>query len=83
MILYNPTAAQSLNADIHAVPSVHIDNVQGTALVAFLAAQTGVSASITGVRLLTGQGDVTRPSLARGHEPGARHQQARPGRPGG
>jgi subtilisin family serine protease len=66
MILYNTSAAQSLNADIHSVPSLHVDDVQGAALTSFLAAQTGVSASITGVRLLTGQGDVTAPFSSRG-----------------
>jgi subtilisin family serine protease len=66
MILYNTTAAQSLNADIHSVPSVHVDNVQGAALKGFLATQVGVSASITGVRLLSGQGDVTALFSSRG-----------------
>ncbi len=66
MILYNTAATQSLNADIHSVPGVHVDNVQGTALVAFLGAQTGVTATLSGMRLLSGQGDVTAPFSSRG-----------------
>jgi len=66
MILYNTTAVQSLNADIHSVPTVHIDDVQGIALTGFLAAQSDVSASLTGVRLLNGQGDVTASFSSRG-----------------
>jgi subtilisin family serine protease len=66
MILYNPLANQSLNADIHSVPTVHIDSDQGAALTAFLGAQSGPQASIMGMRLLTGQGDVLASFSSRG-----------------
>jgi subtilisin family serine protease len=66
MILYNASAAQSLNADIHFIPSVHVDSTQGAALVAFLAAQAAPQASLVGTRLLTGTGDVVASFSSRG-----------------
>ncbi|MGY0230181.1 S8 family peptidase [Longispora urticae] len=37
MVLYNPTP-NSLAADLHAVPSVHVNNVEGAAIKAYIAA---------------------------------------------
>jgi subtilisin family serine protease len=36
MILYNVVAGATLNADFHSVPTVHIDNVNGAAVVAYV-----------------------------------------------
>jgi subtilisin family serine protease len=44
MILANTVAGQSLNADFHSVPSIHVDNVAGTAIKAYL---TGAGAGAT------------------------------------
>jgi subtilisin family serine protease len=64
MILYNPSA-NTLNADIHSIPSLHIDHVQGANLLAFLAAQSGETATL--VRDDTpGQGDVVASFSSRG-----------------
>lgn len=52
MILYNPTI-NSLNADYHFVPTVHVGPTEGAAVKAYLAATTGrtaaLSAAVTGV----------------------------------
>ena len=66
MILYNTGATQSLNADIHSIPSVHVDSARGAALAAFLAAQTSPQASLVGSRQLTGTGDVVASFSSRG-----------------
>ena len=47
MILYNPTL-NSLNADTHYLPALHIDHIQGPALVAFLTAHPGTTGSLSG-----------------------------------
>ena len=66
MILYNTGATQSLNADIHSIPSVHVDSTQGAALVTFLGTQADPQASLVGTRLLTGAGDVVASFSSRG-----------------
>jgi subtilisin family serine protease len=68
MILYNvPGGAADLDADVHVVPSVHIDAAQGTTLAAFLAAHAGTTGTITGgAHDLSGQGDVTAAFSSRG-----------------
>ena len=48
MIQYNPAIGQSFNADLHSVPSVHVDPATGTALKAY-AATPGPTASISEV----------------------------------
>jgi subtilisin family serine protease len=48
MIQFNPAAGQSLNADFHSVPSIHVDNVAGAAIKAY-AATAGATASISAV----------------------------------
>jgi subtilisin family serine protease len=66
MILYNTADTLSLNADIHAVPTVHINGTQGAALVAFVTGQAAPQASLLGMRKLDGQGDVTAAFSSRG-----------------
>jgi subtilisin family serine protease len=64
MILYN-AAPGTLNADIHSIPSLHVDHVQGASLLAFLAAQSDETATL--VRDDTpGQGDVVASFSSRG-----------------
>lgn len=36
VILYNVAAGASLNADLHSLPTVHVDNVMGAAIVAYV-----------------------------------------------
>jgi subtilisin family serine protease len=46
MIQFNPVAGQSLNADFHSVPSIHVDNVAGAAIKTYTAT-AGATASIS------------------------------------
>jgi subtilisin family serine protease len=46
MVLANTSAAQSLNADFHSVPSIHVDNVSGAAAKAYVST-AGASATAT------------------------------------
>jgi subtilisin family serine protease len=46
MVLYNPTP-NSLNADFHHVPTVHVGPVEGAAIKAYIAATTGATASMS------------------------------------
>ena len=45
MVLANPTAGQSLDADFHSVPTVHLEKASGDAVIAY-ANTAGASASI-------------------------------------
>lgn len=45
MVLANPNPGQSLDADFHSVPTVHVDNVAGTAIKAY-AGTAGATAEI-------------------------------------
>jgi subtilisin family serine protease len=56
MILYNPVL-QGLSTDNHYVPTSHIENDQGAALLAFLGSHTGETASLTAGTATTVQGD--------------------------
>ncbi len=56
MILYNPVL-QGLSTDNHYVPTSHIENDQGAALLAFLGSHTGETASLTAGVATTVQGD--------------------------
>jgi subtilisin family serine protease len=47
MVHANTSAAQSINADLHYVPTVHVDNVAGAAIRAY-AQTSGASATLTG-----------------------------------
>jgi hypothetical protein len=75
MILVNPTA-NSLDADFHAVPTVHISDVDGAKLEAYLASATAPAARF-GITNETGK--VTPLPQARHHRPGS--QRAGRGRP--
>ncbi|HET6899447.1 MAG TPA: S8 family serine peptidase, partial [Vicinamibacteria bacterium] len=68
MILYNvPGGAADLDADVHVVPSLHIDAAQGTTLVTFLGAHPDTTGKIAGgADDLSGQGDVTAAFSSRG-----------------
>ena len=46
MILWNPTA-NSLNADFHAVPTVHVDTASGQAIKAYIAGTANPTASLS------------------------------------
>lgn len=47
MILANTSAAQSLNADFHSVPTIHVDAAAGTAIHAYEAATADATAAIS------------------------------------
>jgi len=53
MILVNPTP-NTLNADIHAVPTVHLDDVAGAAFKRYLASHPAVKARLTPGNIVTG-----------------------------
>lgn len=65
MILYNATPLGTVT-DNHFVPSVHLENTDGTALLAFLASHTGVTATFTTGRVAHGQPDVMASFSSRG-----------------
>jgi subtilisin family serine protease len=65
MILYNPMV-QTLNADNHYIPTVHIDEVAGTTLLDFMASHTGETVTLTGGVKVFGQGDVMAAFSSRG-----------------
>jgi hypothetical protein len=65
MIMYNP-AVQTLNADNHFVPTVHIDNVAGQTLLDFMGTHTGMTVTLTGGVKTFGQGDVMAAFSSRG-----------------
>ncbi|MGQ5524500.1 S8 family peptidase [Chitinimonas sp. PSY-7] len=53
MILVNLTSSQSLNADMHTVPSLHVNNVMGASVKAY-AAQAGATTAISKGELKAG-----------------------------
>ncbi|HEX6384276.1 MAG TPA: S8 family serine peptidase [Anaerolineae bacterium] len=67
MVLYNPVA-QSLDPDNHFVPSLHIQNDVGTALLDFIAEHAGmtVTGTIEGALATASQGDVMADFSSRG-----------------
>jgi hypothetical protein len=65
MILYNP-AVQTLNADNHFIPTVHIDDVAGQTLLDFMASHAGETVTLTGGVKVFGQGDVMAAFSSRG-----------------
>jgi len=65
VVLYNP-GVQTLNADNHFIPTVHIDNVSGVTLLDFMAAHTGETATLEGGVKVFGQGDVMASFSSRG-----------------
>ncbi|HEY72969.1 MAG: peptidase S8, partial [Chloroflexi bacterium] len=65
MILYNPVL-QGLSTDPHYVPSIHIENDAGAALLDFMATHTGVVGTLSGGVEAAGQGDVMAAFSSRG-----------------
>ncbi|MBN1583447.1 MAG: S8 family serine peptidase [Anaerolineae bacterium] len=65
MILYNP-ALQGLSSDPHYVPSIHIENDAGVALLDFMATHSGVTGTLSGGVQVEAQGDVMAAFSSRG-----------------
>lgn len=65
MILYN-SSPSSLDADFHIIPTVHIQNTDGAALLAFLTANPGATATFTAGAPGPIQGDVMAGFSSRG-----------------
>jgi uncharacterized repeat protein (TIGR01451 family) len=65
MILYNPVL-QGLSTDNHFVPTVHLENDAGAALLAFLGSHAGETASFTAGIARTVQGDKMAAFSSRG-----------------
>ncbi len=65
MVMYNPTIA-TVNADNHFLPTVHIDDVAGVALLDFMAAHTGLMATLEGGVKAETQADVMAAFSSRG-----------------
>jgi uncharacterized repeat protein (TIGR01451 family) len=65
MLLYNPVLA-SRGSDNHFVPTIHLQNDAGTALVNFLASHTGVTATFPRGEAARVQGDVMAAFSSRG-----------------
>ena len=65
MILYNPTA-NTTDTDSHAIPTVHLDDVSGASLLAFLASHAGESATFTAGVATAVPGDVMAGFSSRG-----------------
>jgi subtilisin family serine protease len=67
MILYNQsTSVTDLETDSHYLPTVHIQYTQGVALLDFLAANPGATATMTAGVATTAQGDVMASFSSRG-----------------
>lgn len=65
MLLYNATLAETMT-DNHFLPAVHLEQPEGAALLAFLAANAGATASFTTGAPTTWQGDVMTAFSSRG-----------------
>jgi uncharacterized repeat protein (TIGR01451 family) len=65
LILYNPVL-QGLSSDPHYIPSIHIENDAGAALLSFMAAHTGVVGTLSGGITSPAQGDVMAAFSSRG-----------------
>jgi len=65
MILYNP-ALQGVSTDPHYVPSIHLENDAGVALLDFIATHTGVVGTLSGGVKAKTQGDVMAAFSSRG-----------------
>lgn len=67
MILYNQsTAVTDLETDNHWLPTTHLQYSQGTQVLAFLAANTNVQATLTAGEKVSAQGDVMASFSSRG-----------------
>lgn len=76
MVLYNPTA-NSLNADYHFVPSIHIDHVAGPVVKAY-AATAGATATITAERVVKARAPQVAGFSARGPSPASNGDLLKP-----
>lgn len=65
LLLYNPTL-QGLSTDNHFIPSVHLENDAGQALLAFMGSHTGVTGTFTQGIASTVQGDKMAAFSSRG-----------------
>ena len=65
MILYNPTV-QGVSTDNHFLPAVHLEAPEGAQLLAFLAANSGVTATLSDSSSAPAQGDVMAAFSSRG-----------------
>ncbi|NND02456.1 MAG: S8 family peptidase [Acidimicrobiia bacterium] len=65
LLLHNPTA-QGLATDNHFIPSVHLENNDGDAMLAFMASHTGVTGTMTDGTASTVQGDKMAAFSSRG-----------------
>jgi subtilisin family serine protease len=65
LLLYNPVQ-QGLSTDNHFIPSVHLENDSGVALLDFMSTHTGVAATFTQGAATAVQGDVMAPFSSRG-----------------
>ena len=72
MILVNPTP-NTINADIHAVPTVHLDDVIGAAFKRYLAGHSVLKARLTPRTIITGP-TVPAPNLAADSSRGPRKE---------
>ncbi len=67
MILYNVSDTQSLNTDNHYVPALHINNTDGLAVKAYIAAAgAGATASLSGGQRVFGGGNTMADFSSRG-----------------
>ena len=71
MILVNTAAGQSLNGDLHHLPAVHINDVNGAALKAWVNSGTGHQGQIAGTTLsfAASNGDIMAGFSSRGPHP--------------
>ncbi len=65
VILYNPSA-NSLNADFHFVPTVHVDEVAGAAIKAYLAATAAPTATLGAGTVITARAPAVAAFSSRG-----------------
>jgi subtilisin family serine protease len=65
MILYNPTP-NTLNADFHFVPSVHVDGTAGAAIKAYIAGNANPTAAISAGVMVTAEAPVMADFSSRG-----------------
>jgi subtilisin family serine protease len=66
MVLYNVSDTQSLNTDNHYIPSVHINNTNGLAVKAYIAAGGSPTAQIIGGHAVFGGGNTMADFSSRG-----------------
>jgi subtilisin family serine protease len=68
MILWNPTV-NSLNADYHFVPSIHVDTASGQAIKAYIAGTASPTAAISAATAVTVEAPTVAPFSSRGPAP--------------